>query len=100
MKHTIAATLLALITTSAAQATEIEVTDQTPARAIVIRKGENGSPARIVVTAQVFTMAQCKEGLEGNVEDMKDTAKVMLCVPADMSEPGRVVGDLPLIDLQ
>ncbi|MBY3211483.1 hypothetical protein [Rhizobium laguerreae] len=98
MDHRTAAALLFLAMAPVAQAANIVVTDDTPARAIVITNGKD-DPQRIVVTAEVFTMAKCKEGLASNVEDMRDTAKVMFCVPADMSEDGRVVGDLPLIDL-
>ncbi|MBY5410150.1 hypothetical protein HFO98_17070 [Rhizobium leguminosarum] len=98
MNYRTAATLLFLAMAPVAQAANITVTDDTPARAIVITNDEDG-PQQVVITAEVFTMAKCKEGLASNVEDMKDTAKVMLCVPADMSEAGRVVGDLPLIDL-
>lgn len=98
MKHRIAFALLFLAIAPVARAANIEVTDNTPARAIVITNSKDG-PQQVIVTAEVFTMAKCKEGLESNVEDMKDTAEVMLCVPADMSKDSRVIGDLPLIDL-
>ncbi|QIG75575.1 hypothetical protein EVC20_004 [Rhizobium phage RHph_Y2_17_1] len=94
MKHRIALALLFLTAAPAAWATDIEVTADTPARAVSITK-EN----EVFITSKVYTMAECKQALEENAEDFKAQANTILCVPADMSTDGVVVGELPLIDL-
>jgi hypothetical protein len=95
MKHIITATLLILAAVSSAQATDIKVTDDTPARAVSITKANE-----VFITSKVYTMAECKQALEENAEDFKAQAKAILCVPADMATDGVVTGALPLIDLQ
>ncbi|MBX4920000.1 hypothetical protein HJA76_09795 [Rhizobium bangladeshense] len=91
MKHI---AFLFLMLAPAAQAATIVVTDDTPARAISIT-----NDGHVVVTAFIYTMAQCKQALEENAEEFKAHSNAILCVPADMSAEGSVRGDLPLIDL-
>lgn len=81
----------------AAGADLIELTDDTPARGIVLTNGVD-YPHGVVVTAQLFNMATCQLAIADNVEETKATAKVM-CVRADMSKAGSIRGDLPFLDL-
>ncbi|MBX4911494.1 hypothetical protein HJA82_29710 [Rhizobium bangladeshense] len=79
---------------AAAHAADIQVTDDTPARAVSITKA-----GEVFITSKVYTMVECKQALEENADDFKARANTILCVPADMSTDGVVVGELPLIDL-
>ncbi|OCP21940.1 MULTISPECIES: hypothetical protein [unclassified Ensifer] len=96
MKHIIATALLIL---SSAPAMATEITDDTPARPITIAK-EEGDLNRVVITNNVLPMAKCKEMLEANAEELKASAVMILCVPADLTDAKDLfIGDLPLIDL-
>ncbi|WP_276122684.1 hypothetical protein [Pararhizobium qamdonense] len=97
MKARIATGLLFLTLVPAAQAAEIEYTDDTPARAIAIVPEDGFSP--ISVTTTVFTMAQCREVLKTNAEDLKkEGAIAIMCLPADMRAEGSIE-DLPYVNL-
>ncbi|AGC36179.1 hypothetical protein B7L88_gp109 [Rhizobium phage RHEph10] len=89
--------LLFLTTAPGAQA--LTITDETPARAITIGK-PSGDLSRLVVAPEVISMKECRDALLENAEALKENSVAMLCVPADMTEPGRPSGDLPFIDLQ
>ncbi|TCA10321.1 hypothetical protein [Rhizobium leguminosarum] len=95
MKHIILAALLIL---SATSAMAIDITDDTPARPITIGKPE-GDLGRVVISKEVLPMAKCKELLEANIESLKENSVAIMCVPADMTEPGFVKGEAPFIDL-
>jgi hypothetical protein len=96
MNYRTAATLLFLAWAPAAQA--LTITDETPARAITIGK-PSGDLSRLVVAPEVISMKECRDALQENAEALKDNSVAILCVPADMTEPGRPHGDLPFIDL-
>ncbi len=92
MKRRIASVLLFLAIAPAAQA--VTITDETPARAITIAK-HNGDFDRVFFSNEVVTMKECRDSLADNAEAMKDNSVAIICLPADLTQPGRVEGKLP-----
>lgn len=97
MKFRIATVFLFFAVAPAAHA--FTVNDDTPARAITIGKMD-GSNDRVVIAKEVISMKECREALEENAEALKENSVAILCVPADMRDPGAREGiNLPLVML-
>ncbi len=92
-------TAIALLTLPLASAAHaVEITDQTPARAITILKDESAD-RRVLFSPQIVTMAECQDGIAEDADDLKDDVSIAICVPADMTEKGAIEGTAPFFDL-
>ncbi|MBX5130781.1 hypothetical protein HJB53_30285 [Rhizobium lentis] len=76
----------------------VEITDDTPARAITIQKDES-APRRVLFSPQIITMAECQAGIKEDAEELKEGVSIAICVPADMSSEGPIEGTAPFFDL-
>ncbi|PYE41646.1 hypothetical protein DFI02_110143 [Rhizobium sp. PP-F2F-G20b] len=96
MNYRLAPALLFLAMASTAHAEEIP--DDTPTRAFTIGKPE-GDMNRVIVHPTIMSMSECREAMYENAEALKGESDFMLCIPADMTDKDKKVGDIPYTDL-
>lgn len=94
-------TLTALIALLAApvHAAGIRLTDDMPARMMVISKP--GSILRVMVQPTPMTMKVCKDGIPDHAKDIAgEEFTHLVCVPADLTGTATILDDLPIADVE